>query len=47
MRISKFSEDTIIDFLMRAAEAGMPIKEIGRKHGFSDASFHSDGQSWP
>ena len=22
------------------AEAGMPIKEIGRKHGFSDASFY-------
>ena len=25
---------------MRQAEAGMPIKEIGRKHGFSDASFY-------
>ena len=22
------------------AEAGMPVKEIGRKHGFSDASFY-------
>jgi putative transposase len=25
---------------VRQAEAGMPIKEIGRKHGFSDASFY-------
>ena len=25
---------------MRQAEAGMPIKEIGREHGFSDASFY-------
>ena len=29
----------IIGFL-RQAEAGMPIKEISRKHGFSDASFY-------
>jgi putative transposase len=35
---SKYSEEQIIGFL-RQAEAGMPIKEIGRKHGFSDASF--------
>ena len=40
MRTSKFSEEQIIGFL-RQAEAGMPIKEIGRKHGFSDASFYS------
>ena len=39
MRTSKFSEEQIIGFL-RQAEAGMPIKEIGRKHGFSDASFY-------
>ena len=25
---------------LRQAEAGMPVKEIGRKHGFSDASFY-------
>ena len=25
---------------LRQAEAGMPIKEIGRKHGFSDTSFY-------
>ena len=39
MRTSKYSEVQIIGFL-RHAEAGMPIKEIGRKHGFSDASFY-------
>ncbi len=35
MKTGKFSEEQTIDFL-RQAEAGMPIKEIGRKHGFSD-----------
>ena len=25
---------------MRQAEAGLSVKEIGRKHGFSDASFY-------
>ena len=39
MRTSKYSEEQIIGFL-RQAEAGMPIKEIGRKHGFSDAAFY-------
>ncbi len=42
MRTSKYSEEQIIGFLGQA-EAGMPIKEIGRKHGFSDASFYK----WP
>ncbi|PUE44316.1 hypothetical protein B9Z45_16715, partial [Limnohabitans sp. 2KL-17] len=35
---SKYSEEQLIGFL-RQAVAGMPIKEIGRKPGFSDASF--------
>ena len=39
MRTSKYSEEQIIGFL-RQAEAGMPIKELCRKHGFSDASFY-------
>jgi hypothetical protein len=39
MGTSKYSEEQIIGFL-RQAEAGMPIKEIGRNHGFSDASFY-------
>lgn|GEM_PF-1611738 len=32
-------QEQIIGFL-RQAEAGMPIKETRRKHGFSDASFY-------
>lgn len=39
MRTSRLSEEQIIGFL-RQAEAGMAIKEIGCKHGFSDVSFH-------
>ena len=37
IRTSKYSEGQIIGFL-RQAEAGLPTKEIGRKHGFTDAS---------
>ena len=39
LRTSKYSEEPIIGFL-RQAEAGMPIKEVGCKHGFSDAGFY-------
>ena len=39
MRTSHYSEEQIIGF-SRQAEAGMPIKEIGRRYGFSDASFY-------
>ena len=35
----KYSEEQITGFL-RQVEAGMPVKEIGLKHGFSDASFY-------
>ena len=34
----RFSEEQIIGFL-REAEAGMPIKELCRKHGFSEALY--------
>ena len=34
-----FSEQQIIGFL-REAEAGMAIKELCRKHGFSEASYY-------
>lgn len=36
MRKSKFTEEQIIGFL-KQAEAGMPVAEICRKGGFSDA----------
>lgn len=35
----RYSEEQIIGFL-REAEAGMPIKELCRKHGFSEASYY-------
>jgi putative transposase len=35
----RFTEEQIIGFL-RQAEAGMPIKELCRKHGFSEASYY-------
>jgi len=34
------TEQQIIGFL-KEAEAGMPVKELCRKHGFSDASFYT------
>jgi putative transposase len=39
MRKSKYTEEQIIGFL-RQVEAGMSVKELCRKHGFSDASFY-------
>ena len=38
MRQSKYTEEQIFGFL-RQVEAGMPVKDLCRKHGFSDASF--------
>ena len=35
----RFSEEQIIGFL-READSGLPIKELCRKHGFSDASYY-------
>jgi putative transposase len=35
----RFSDEQIIGFLKEAA-AGTPIKELCRKHGFSDVSFY-------
>jgi putative transposase len=35
----RFSEEQIIGFL-REAEAGMPIKDLCRRHGFSEASCY-------
>ena len=35
----RFSEEQIIGFL-READAGMPIKDMCRRHGFSEASYY-------
>ena len=35
----RFSEAQIIGFL-REAEAGMPVKQVCRQHGFSEASYY-------
>jgi putative transposase len=35
----RFSEAQIIGFL-READAGMAVKELCRRHGFSDASYY-------
>jgi Transposase. len=35
----RFTEQQIIAFL-KEAEAGVPVKELCRKHGFSDAAFY-------
>lgn len=39
MKKKRFTEQQIIGFL-KEAEAGMPVKELCRKHGFSDAAFY-------
>lgn len=35
----RFSEEQIIGFL-KQADAGMAVKELCRKHGFSEASYY-------
>jgi putative transposase len=35
----RYTEDQIIGLLKEAA-SGVPVKELCRKHGFSDASFY-------
>jgi putative transposase len=39
MKKSRFTDEQIINFL-KQAEGGVPVKELCRKHGFSDATFY-------
>jgi len=39
MRKSRYTEEQIIGFI-KQAESGLPIKELCRKGGFSDATFY-------
>ena len=35
----RFTEEQIVGFL-REAETGLPVKELCRRHGFSEASYY-------
>lgn len=39
MKRKRFSEEQVIGFL-KEAQAGLPVKELCRKYGFSEASFY-------
>ena len=39
MKRTKFSETQIVD-IMKEAEAGIPVTELSRKHGFSQSAFY-------
>jgi putative transposase len=39
MKQSKFSESQIVSIL-KEAEAGVPLTELSRKHGFSQSAFY-------
>jgi putative transposase len=39
VRNRRFTEEQIMSFL-KEAEGGVPVKELARKHGFSDTSFY-------
>jgi putative transposase len=39
MKKSRFTDEQIVGFL-KQAESGLAVKELCRKHGFSDATFY-------
>jgi putative transposase len=39
MKKSRYTDEQIMGFLKQVV-AGAAVKEVGRKHGFSDASFY-------
>ena len=40
MKKSRFNEDQIIDIL-KEQQAGLPVAEVCRRHGVSDATFYT------
>jgi putative transposase len=40
MKKSKFAEEQVV-YALKQAEAGVPIKELCRKYGVSDATFYT------
>ncbi len=40
MKKQRFTEEQILGFL-KAGDAGTPVKELCRKHGFSDAAHYT------
>ena len=40
MKTTRFSEEQIVSIL-KQAEAGVKVKDLCRKHGFSDATFYN------